>query len=359
MVHHSFFDMPIRHEQRVALLQGKTINIMFEEVPLFIIQCILMIQASQSEQKNDDKIDANGQITILIALMTSLLGFLLNIITFIANAFNTYEEQMQVQNVLVKNPKSPLILHTGQIASDFSDDLFKYKVFAWKVRGKIYQLQFFHGFTDPEELHHRIQGCLSRYKGSETTIETIANPEVVQFIDHLVGMSRILGERQGVFEMMDGMLRLNLPISNMKFFTELVLQMECLVSQTFESNKKYDISDLKIHQHGGLRLRWGTSDGGSSRARHESLLQAATAKRMSLYSGMVSPRTTPGIPGKRDPAQGEGGNEIPNRTPSYTEELSSKDNFDYLPEPGNSSAGMETLDQVEGEQSSTTFQPNL
>ena len=92
---------------------SKTFIFYFVWVPLFIIQCILMIQASQSEQRNDDKIDANGQITILIALMSkkrnyefslllqylywaSLLGFLLNIITFIANAFNTYEEQMQV-----------------------------------------------------------------------------------------------------------------------------------------------------------------------------------------------------------------------------------------------------------------------
>merc|ERR1719273_558075 len=116
--HYQLFNMPLRFDQQVSLMKGKTINVLFEELPLFCLQ--LYILFTNDVKSNSSDLDQNSHLAIMIALISTVLGLLMNATILCGTRKNAGESRMRKQTVYIKNPKRDLRLISNRIAKSFS-----------------------------------------------------------------------------------------------------------------------------------------------------------------------------------------------------------------------------------------------
>jgi len=186
-----FFNMPLLHEQYNELQRGKFINIIVEEIPLFLIQLYFLFYRdvdSNSNESND-----NTRLSVIIALVSTWIGLILNILTSLTAQSIVGEREMKRGYIEVEKPTKNLILHTEYFSKAFSDTIFTYKAFVRKsdTVSKKFEIEVLHTLSD-EEFKRRVIKTLARFKRDGTKVYIVVEPEAHQVVQNLIQINRLI-----------------------------------------------------------------------------------------------------------------------------------------------------------------------
>lgn len=166
-------------------MKGKMINVVFEEIPLFAIQILIIT--------HNMNIDRNTQSALLIALGSTILGMVLNTVIWITNEWNSDHSRMRLLYVRVINPTADLRFH--EIGIKRAADLY-YKVFAYRLKKEfketVFRMEFAYDPVKVYDIEGRIRGALEKYSDENTQIFMEVEPTMGLLIDELEELNHLI-----------------------------------------------------------------------------------------------------------------------------------------------------------------------
>jgi len=257
----ALFNIPLRHDQQVHLMRGKVINVLFEEMPLFLIQMYILFTTDANSNSNN--LNRNSQLVVMIALLSTIIGFMMNAVQFCATREKIGESQMRIQNVVVRRPTRNLNILNHTIAKNFGEGHYHCRVFVCPVNKlqEDFILQFFH--TDPNEssVKQRISNALHPYCDEKTEIFFIPGHRSIKLMENMLDINSCMDTIDGEFQIVksmsstktkDDMIYIRFPMHAIECAEEFknLFQSKILdpKSKELEYEKWYNIEQIRQHR---------------------------------------------------------------------------------------------------------------
>jgi len=191
-----YFRMPISLEQKKAINRGKFITTVFEDIPLLILQTILLNSGIEKE-------DANTSLAVSIALLTSIIAIVQTAVEFIASPHSL--KYLKHQWVQFSYPNFDIGLRQNSIRSRFSK-LFRgttTDVIVCDLRKNHYRLLFQYSHKENTlgqqvDIHDKILECLAKYfEPGVSSLVFESPPKFRKVVNDLCELSHDLGGEHG------------------------------------------------------------------------------------------------------------------------------------------------------------------